>query len=89
MWLVVLAIEVARAKLREEKIMSLTQDALDRIKAEGTTLDSIKQLVVQFVGSGDLTPEVAAAFNAALDANQAKMTDIEAALQPAPPPPTP
>jgi hypothetical protein len=70
-------------------LMSVTQDVLARVKAESTTLDSILALVKAFVQSGDLSPEAAAEFTAALDANAAKSAEIEAALQPAVPPPPP
>lgn len=70
-----------------ERIMSVTQDVLARVRAEATTLDSIKALVDGFVKSGDLSPENAAAFNEALDVNASKAADIEAALQPSPIPP--
>ena len=72
------------------KLMGLNADVLARVKAAGTTLESIKLLVEGFVRSGDMSPEAAAEFNAALDVNAATASQIEAALQPAPPvePPT-
>ena len=81
---------LARATRQEEaEIVAIGQDIIDDIAAESTTIDSIKALLDAFVANGNITQAQADAIKAAFAANDAKLSALEAALQPAPPPPPP
>ena len=71
---------------KEKEIMSIGQDVLDHITAQGTTIASIKALLDAWVADGSITPEQRAAINAAFAANDSKLAEIETALQPTPTP---
>jgi len=69
--------------------MAIGQDILDEIAAESTTIDSMKALLDAFVTNGNITQAQADAIKAAFAANDTKLAAMEAALQPATPPPAP
>jgi hypothetical protein len=72
---------IAALTMKENAVMALGQDILDRIAAEKTTIDSVVALITEFRNANIIPADVATAILAKLDENKG---ELDTALQPAP-----